>query len=76
MEERQIALAPALYKELLNAVYNHNLPINIQVHKNEGKLKQLTLSHVDAFEKELEEAGITTEVASPKLLPDYRRKAN
>ena len=40
------------------------------------ELKELTLSHVDAFEKELEEAGITTEVASPKLLPDYRRKAN
>ena len=27
-------------------------------------------------EKELEEAGISTEVCSPKLLPDYRRQAN
>ena len=26
--------------------------------------------------KELEEAGISTEVCSPKLLPDYRRQAN
>ena len=45
MEERQIALAPALFKELMNAVYNHSLPINIVVHKNEGNLKQLTLSY-------------------------------
>lgn len=51
MEERQIALAPALYKELLNAVYNHSLPINIQVHKNEGKLKRLTLSYDERDEK-------------------------
>ncbi len=40
------------------------------------ELKELTLAHVDAFEKELEEAGISTEVRSPKLLPDYRRQAN
>ena len=45
MEERQIALAPKLYKELLTVVYNHNLPINIEVHKNEGRLKMLTLSY-------------------------------
>ena len=40
------------------------------------ELKELTLDHVKEFEKELEAAGIATEVASPKLLPDYRRKAN
>ncbi len=40
------------------------------------EVKELTLDHVDAFEKELEQAGISTEVCSPKLLPDYRRKAN
>ena len=40
------------------------------------ELKELTLDHVAAFEKELEEAGISSEVTSPKLLPDYRRKAN
>lgn len=51
MEERQIALAPALYKELLNAVYNHNLPINIVVGRNEGKLKMLTLSYDERDEK-------------------------
>ena len=33
----------------------------------------LTLSHVADFEKELTNAGIETDVVSPKLLPDYRR---
>ncbi|MBR6750367.1 MAG: hypothetical protein IKM10_07770 [Bacteroidaceae bacterium] len=51
MEERQIALAPKLYKELLTVVYNHNLPINIQVQKNEGRLKMLTLSYDERDEK-------------------------
>ena len=35
---------------------------------------KLTLSHVDEFEKELEEAGIKPEKLSPQLLPDYTRK--
>ncbi|MCD8120511.1 MAG: FAD-dependent oxidoreductase [Lachnospiraceae bacterium] len=35
---------------------------------------KLTLSHVDAYAKEMEEAGIVTDVVSPKLLPDYRWK--
>ena len=34
----------------------------------------LTLQHVDAFEKERAEAGVTTDTVSPQLLPDYRRK--
>ena len=51
MEERQIALSPKLYKELLTVVYNHNLPINIEVHKNEGRLKMLTLSYDERDEK-------------------------
>ncbi len=38
----------------------------------EVELKELTLSHVEAFDKELADAGIETEVISPKLLPDYR----
>ena len=51
MEERQIALAPKLYTDLLTVVYNHNLPINIEVHKNEGRLKMLTLSYDERDEK-------------------------
>ncbi len=34
----------------------------------------LTLDHIDKFEKELASAGIETEVESPKILPDYARK--
>ena len=37
------------------------------------EVKELTLSHVDAFNKELEDAGIKTEVLSPKLLPNYTK---
>ncbi len=35
---------------------------------------KLTLDHVKAFEKERKDAGITSEILSPKLLPDYTRK--
>ena len=38
----------------------------------EVELKELTLAHVGEFEKMLLEAGIETDVVSPKLLPDYR----
>ena len=40
------------------------------------EVKELTLSHVQSFQKELEDAGIASDVASPRLLPDYRRKDN
>ena len=35
---------------------------------------ELTLDHVASFENEIKNAGIETDVVSPKLLPDYRRK--
>ncbi len=35
---------------------------------------KLTLDHLDAFSRERSEAGIESDTASPKLLPDYRRK--
>ncbi len=35
---------------------------------------KLTLDHVDKFAKEQADAGIVTDVVSPKLLPDYVRK--
>ncbi|MDD6200710.1 MAG: FAD-dependent oxidoreductase [Firmicutes bacterium] len=35
---------------------------------------RLTLAHVDAFEKQRAEAGITDGTVSPRLLPDYTRK--
>ena len=39
------------------------------------KLGKLTLRHVESFAKEMEEAGIKSDIVSPKLLPDYARKA-
>ena len=39
----------------------------------EVKLGKLTLAHVDGWHRQLKEAGIETNVASPILLPDYTR---
>lgn len=35
---------------------------------------KLTLEHVEKFTKEMEEAGIKSDIVSPQLLPDYRKK--
>jgi succinate dehydrogenase/fumarate reductase flavoprotein subunit len=40
---------------------------------SEVTLGKLSLAHVDAWEKELAQAGIETDVESPMLLPDYTR---
>ncbi len=37
---------------------------------------RLSLRHVAEFEEERKNAGITSEIVSPKLLPDYTRKIN
>jgi succinate dehydrogenase/fumarate reductase flavoprotein subunit len=37
------------------------------------QIGKLTLAHVDAWEQELAEAGLETEVESPLVLPDYTR---
>jgi succinate dehydrogenase / fumarate reductase flavoprotein subunit len=37
----------------------------------EVELGKLTLSHVDAWERELEETGIESDLESPLILPDY-----
>jgi succinate dehydrogenase/fumarate reductase flavoprotein subunit len=37
----------------------------------EVELGKLTLSHVPAWEKALDEAGVETEIESPMILPDY-----
>ncbi len=36
----------------------------------------LTLAHIEKFETELKEAGIETDVQSPKLLPNYTKQKN
>ncbi len=38
------------------------------------KVGKLTVDHVKEFEKERKDAGITSDILSPKLLPDYTRK--
>jgi succinate dehydrogenase/fumarate reductase flavoprotein subunit len=35
---------------------------------------KMTLAHVDKWHRDLEEAGVETDVVSPILLPDYTRK--
>jgi succinate dehydrogenase / fumarate reductase flavoprotein subunit len=37
--------------------------------------EKLTLEHIEKFSKELENAGIASETASPMLLPKYARKS-
>ncbi len=37
---------------------------------------KLSLSHVTAFEQEIEKAGIQTQAVSPKLLPNYTKQKN
>ncbi|MCI6560008.1 MAG: FAD-binding protein, partial [Ruminococcus sp.] len=43
--------------------------------KDTEQPKNLTLGHIEKFDAELKEAGIETDTVSPKLLPDYARKA-
>ncbi len=38
------------------------------------KVGKLTLSHIEKFEKELQDAGIKTDKVSPKLLPNYTKQ--
>ncbi len=54
---------------------------NAGVHAAEAAKKmdapeKLSLDHVESFMKEMADAGIVTDVVSPKLLPDYARKVN
>jgi len=56
-------------------VFGRNAGRNAAAKAKTVEVGALTLSHVDAFQKELAEAGIETDVVSPKLLPDYTRKA-
>jgi len=56
-------------------VFGRNAGRNAAARAKNVTVGALTLSHVDAFQKELADAGIVTETVSPKLLPDYTRKA-
>lgn len=55
-------------------VFGRNAGKNASEKAKDVELKNLTLSHVESFEQEIENAGIETDKVSPQLLPDYTRK--
>lgn len=55
-------------------VFGRNAGQNAAKAAKSTTLGELTLSHVDSFQKELDDAGIESDCVSPKLLPDYTRK--
>ena len=57
-------------------VFGRNAGKNASEKAKSTKVKSLTLSHIDDFENEIKNAGIETDIVSPKLLPDYTRKVN
>ena len=57
------------------ALYVRNAGINAAaVAKNTTASDKLSLAHVDAFKKEMADAGIQTDKVSPKLLPNYTKQ--
>ncbi len=55
-------------------VFGRSAGINAAKTAKNTSLGSLTLEHVYRFEKEISEAGIKTELRSPKLLPNYTNK--
>jgi len=55
-------------------VFGRNAGRNASAKAKNVTVGTLTLAHLDSFKKEQADAGIETEIKSPKLLPDYRRK--
>lgn len=55
-------------------VFGRNAGKNASAKAKDVQVGKLTLEHVASFAKEREAAGITGDVVSPQLLPDYRRK--
>ena len=55
-------------------VFGRNAGRNAAAKAKDVTVGKLTLAHVAAYQKEMEEAGIHSDIVSPKLLPDYRRQ--
>ncbi len=55
-------------------VFGRNAGRNASAKAKDVTVGTLTLDHVAKFQAELADAGISTDVVSPKLLPDYARK--
>jgi succinate dehydrogenase / fumarate reductase flavoprotein subunit len=56
-------------------VFGRNAGRNAAAKAATVKQGSLTLDHVTEFEKQLKDGGVETDLCSPKLLPDYTRKA-
>ncbi|MGN1195460.1 MAG: FAD-binding protein, partial [Acutalibacteraceae bacterium] len=57
-------------------VFGRNAGQNAAKAAKSTTVGKLTLSHVDSFQKELDNAGVKSDCVSPKLLPDYARKVS
>jgi succinate dehydrogenase / fumarate reductase flavoprotein subunit len=55
-------------------VFGRNAGKNASQKAKDVQSSALTLSHVNAFANERQNAGFEDETVSPKLLPDYARK--
>ena len=55
-------------------VFGRNAGKNAAAKAKTVTVGNLTLSHIAKFEDEIAKAGITTDLVSPKLLPDYTKK--
>ena len=55
-------------------VFGRSAGKNASAKAKDVTVGKLTLEHVNAFAKERKDAGITSDVQSPKLLPDYRHQ--
>ncbi len=57
-------------------VFGRSAGINAAARAKDTTVGKLTLAHIEKFEKEIKEAGIETQVVSPKLLPNYTDQKN
>ncbi len=55
-------------------VFGRSAGINAAAKAKETEIGKLTLAHIAKFEKEIADAGIETDVVSPKLLPNYTKQ--
>lgn len=55
-------------------VFGRNAGRNAGVRSKNTESGELTLSHIQKFEKEFDDAEIKTDIISPVLLPDYTRR--
>ncbi len=55
-------------------VFGRSAGINAAAKAKETTVGKLTLGHIAKYEKEITDAGIETDVVSPKLLPNYTKQ--